>query len=76
MTYIGERDAAFTPRAVKVHIRSRDGTRKCARCRNDVEKEYSRMPEVRRRAAKCFASRGPEWLSPSKEEHDASLVPA
>lgn len=48
----------------------------CRAGRNKVEKELACARGERRRAANCFASRGPEWLSPTKEEHDASVVPS
>lgn len=72
MTHTGERDAAFTLRPVKVHIRPRRNKEACERAR-----EVQQVPQPsrkgtrvytgeRRRAAKCFASRGPEWLSPNE----------
>lgn len=71
MTRTGERDAAFTLRAVKVHIRPRRNKEaceeKCTKYRNKVEKELACILGERRRAAKCFASRGPEWLSPNRK---------
>ena len=71
MTYTDKQDGCF----YSAHGKSLYPRRNKEVCEvPQVEKELAYIRSIRRRVAKSFASRGPEWLSPTKEEHDASLV--